>query len=117
MITLISIILFISISIFLLFFKRKLIFKIKYKNVFYKSNLKNNFSYQKNLNIYSNTEKYYLKKQMLKLFKGSKKDKLDALNIARNLSDKSTLSILRIGLKDTDPDVIKLSAKLIEKFK
>tara|TARA_Y100000589_G_C26949275_1_gene545778 strand:+ start:274 stop:438 length:165 start_codon:yes stop_codon:yes gene_type:complete len=54
---------------------------------------------------------------MLLLFKGSKEEKLEALNIAKRLSDKSTLNILRIGLKDMDSDIVKLSAKLIENFK
>ena len=45
------------------------------------------------------------------------KDKLKALNIAEELADKSTLSILRKGLRDMSPDVVKISALLIRKFK
>ena len=51
------------------------------------------------------------------LFKGSKADKLKALKIAKDLSDKSTLSILRMGLKDMDSDIVEISADLIDKFK
>ena len=54
---------------------------------------------------------------MLKLFKGQKEDKLEALNIAANLADRSTLHILRLGLKDMEPDIVKRSAFLIRKFK
>ena len=130
MFTLISIILIIAIIFFLLIYKRKLILKIKYRNINSKNNhkiksnnsIKNSYFsnqniYQKENTIYSNIEKYYLKKEMHFLFKGNKEDKLKALNIARKLSDKSTLNILRIGLKDMDSDIVKLSAELIENFK
>ena len=130
MITVISTMLIISIILFILFFKRKYIYKIRSiffylnknnikttKNEFLKENINNQIRYQKDANIYSNLEKYYFKKKMLKLFKGSKAEKLEALNIAKKLSDKSTLNILKIGLKDMDSDIVKLSAKLIEKFK
>ena len=130
MLTVISTTFIISIILFILFFKRKYIYKIRSiffylnknnikttKNESLKENINNQIRYQKDANIYSNLEKYYLKKKMLKLFKGSKAEKLEALNIAKKLSDKSTLNILKIGLKDMDSDIIKLSAKLIEKFK
>ena len=130
MLTVISTTFIISIILFILFFKRKYIYKIRSiffylnknnikttKNEFLKENINNQIRYQKDANIYSNLEKYYLKKKMLKLFKGSKAEKLEALNIAKKLSDKSTLNILKIGLKDMDSDIVKLSAKLIEKFK
>ena len=130
MLTVISTMLIISIILFILFFKRKYIYKIRSiffylnknnikttKNEFLKENINNQIRYQKDANIYSNLEKYYFKKKMLKLFKGSKAEKLEALNIAKKLSDKSTLNILKIGLKDMDSDIVKLSAKLIEKFK
>ena len=129
MFNLISISLILSIVLFFLFFKRNLIirvilkhFKLKNKtnirkNNFLNSNTNNQFRYQKSTNIYSNLEKYYLKKQMVKLFKGSKAEKLEALNIAKRLSDKSTLNILRIGLKDMDSEIVKISAELISKFK
>ena len=130
MLTVISTLLIISIILFILFFKRKYIYKIRSiffylnknnikttKNEFLKENINNQIRYQKDANIYSNLEKYYFKKKMLKLFKGSKAEKLEALNIAKKLSDKSTLNILKIGLKNMDSDIVKLSAKLIEKFK
>ena len=54
---------------------------------------------------------------MFTLFKGNKKDKIRSLQIAAELSDKSTLKLLKIGLKDMDSDIVKISAKLISKFK
>ena len=54
---------------------------------------------------------------MFSLFKGNTKDKLKALKIAEELADKSTLPILRKGLRDMSPEVVKLSALLIRKFK
>tara|TARA_Y100001970_G_scaffold292836_1_gene436072 strand:- start:1043 stop:1435 length:393 start_codon:yes stop_codon:yes gene_type:complete len=130
MFTLISIILIIGIIFFLLIYKRKFIRKIKNRNIdlkinnkiqrnnsFDNSNLYNQTIYQKESTLYSNIEKYYLKKEMYCLFKGNKEDKLKALKIARKLSDKSTLNILRIGLKDMDSDIVKLSAELIENFR
>ena len=54
---------------------------------------------------------------MLTLFQGNTEDKLKALKIAEELADKSTLPILRKGLKDISPDVIEISAFLIRKFK
>ena len=53
----------------------------------------------------------------MKFFEGNTEDKLKALNIAKELADKSTLPILRRGLKDMDPEIIKLSAHLIKQFK
>ncbi len=54
---------------------------------------------------------------MNNLFNGSAEDKLKALNLARELADKSTLPILRRGLKDVDPEIVEVSASLIGKFK
>ena len=42
---------------------------------------------------------------------------IKALKIAEFLSDKSIVPILKIGLKDMDSDIVKVSAKLIQKFK
>ena len=130
MLTLISIVLILIILLFFFIYRRRSVFNIRSidlysnnriinnkKNQFYKSYDVNQTFYKNDINIYSNLEKYYLKKQMYLLFKGSKEDKLKALNIANKLSDKSTLNILKIGLKDMDSDIVKLSAKLIEKFK
>ena len=54
---------------------------------------------------------------MFNLFKGNKDNKLKALKITKELADKSTLSILRKGLRDISPEVTKISAFLIRKFK
>ena len=54
---------------------------------------------------------------MLNLFRGNTEDKLKALTIAEELADKSTLPILRKGLRDISPEVIKISALLKRKFK
>ena len=69
------------------------------------------------IKIYSLNERRFLKRKMETLFKGSKEDKLKALEIAKDLSDKSTLHILRIGLKDMDSDIVEISAGLINNFK
>jgi len=44
-------------------------------------------------------------------------DKLKALKIAAELANKSTLPILRKGLRDFSHEVIAISAFLIRKFK
>ena len=54
---------------------------------------------------------------MFSLFQGSTENKLKALKIAGELADKSTLPILRIGLRDSSPEVVEISAFLIGKFK
>ena len=51
------------------------------------------------------------------LFFKVKEDKLKALKIAEELADKSTLPILRKGLRDISPEVVEISALLIRKFK
>ena len=131
MLKLISLILIICIIIFLIFYKKECIFKkLKTKKNLsrpsikdngssqlkeYKLNLNN--SYLNNMNYFSNRKKSILRKEMLDLFKGSKEEKIKALKIAEFLSDKSILPILKIGLKDMDSDIVKVSAKLIQKFK
>ena len=45
---------------------------------------------------------------MNNLFNGSAEDKLKALNLAEELADKSTLPILRRGLKDINPETGKV---------
>ena len=80
---------------------------VKYSNFYYENNLKN----------YSEFSKRTLRLRMFKLFKGSPEDKLKSLRIAQELADKSTLPILRCGLKDMDPKIVELSASLIRKFK
>ena len=54
---------------------------------------------------------------MFSLFKGNTENKWKTLKIADELADKSTLSILRKGLKDNSPEVVVISALLIRKFK
>ena len=70
-----------------------------------------------NINNFSNSKKSILRKKMLELFQGSKEEKIKALKIAEFLSDKSTLPLLKLGLKDMDSDIVKVSANLIQKFK
>ena len=85
---------------------------------------KNNFLSNKKYFSYKHEEKkfsvFYKNSQrnkMFILFQGDTEDKLKALKIAEELADKSTLPILRKGLRDISPEVIKKSAFLIIKFK
>ena len=55
--------------------------------------------------------------KMFSLFRGNTENKLKALKIAEELADKSTLPILRIGLRDISPEVVEISALLIRNFK
>ena len=105
---------------------RKLINKGKLHSVKLKKNRKNNnkflsnkksFLYNHEAKKYSLFYKNSLRNKMFSLFQGNTEDKLKALKIAEELSDKSTLSILRQGLRDMSPEVVKLSALLIRKFK
>ena len=130
MFTLLSIILILSILIFLLRYKATLLIKLfnKKKLEIYNNDfeaqpkispitLKKKFLITKDIKLYSHNERLFLKRKMETLFKGSKEDKLKALEIAKDLSDKSTLHILRIGLKDMDSDIVEISASLINNFK
>ena len=125
-----AILLIIFIGILLLVFKKrsfeKLINKGKFNSIKLKKYRKNNNNFVSNKkSVFYNHEakKYSLfyknsqRNKMFSLFKGNTKDKLKALKIAEELSDKSTLSILRQGLRDMSPEVVKLSALLIRKFK
>ena len=125
-----AIVLIIFIGILLLVLKkrsfRKFINKGKLHSDKLKKNRNNNNKFLSNKKSFlSNHEakKYSLfyknsqRNKMFSLFKGNTKDKLKALKIAEELSDKSTLSILRQGLRDMSPEVVKLSALLIRKFK
>ena len=80
-------------------------------------NNKKNFSYkheEKKISVfYKNSQR----NKMFTLFQGNTEDKLKALKIAEELADKSTLPILRKGLRDVSPEVIEISAFLIRKFK
>ena len=90
--------------------------EIHTKNNIIASAAKNNH-YQNSFNKYSEFYKRKLRGKMNKLFKGSAEDKLKALNLAEELADKSTLPIIRSGLKDMNPAIVDLSASLIKKFK
>ena len=126
MINFFAILLIIFIGILLLVFKKRSFKKLINKNNLYsiKLNKNNKFSSNKNSFLYKHEEKKYSvfyknsqRNKMFSLFQGHKEDKLKALKIAEELSDKSTLSILRKGLRDMSPEVVKLSALLIRKFK
>ena len=125
-----AIVLIIFIGILLLVLKkrsfRKLINKGKLHSVKLKKNRKNNnkflsnkksFLYNLEAKKYSLFYKNSQRNKMFSLFQGNTEDKLKALKIAEELSDKSTLSILRKGLRDMSPEVVEISALLIRKFK
>ena len=85
---------------------------------------KNKFLSNKKSTLYNHEEKKYSvfyknsqRNEMFCLFQGNTEDKLKALKIAEELADKSTLPILRKGLRDISPEVIEISALLIRKFK
>ena len=65
----------------------------------------------------SNFFKNSQKNKIFSLFQSNKEDKLKASKIAGELADKSTLPILRKGLRDVSPEVVEISALLIRKFK
>ena len=125
-----AIVLIIFIGILLLVFKKrsfkKLINHSNLNSIKLKKNKTNNnkFLSKKNSYLYNHEEKKYSvfyknsqRNKMVSLFQGNKEEKLKALKIAEELSDKSILSILRQGLRDMSPEVVKLSALLIRKFK
>ena len=118
------------IGILLLFFKKrsfeKLINKGKFNSLKLKKHRKNNNQFVSNKKsvLYNleeeNNSLFYKNSQRNKnfsLFQGNTEDKLKALKIAEELADKSTLSILRKGLRDLSPEVVEISALLIRKFK
>ena len=126
MINFFAIILIIFIGILLLVLKKRSFKKFINKSNLYSIKLKKNnkFSSNKNSFLYNHQEKKYSvfyknsqRKKMFSLFKGNREDKLKALKIAEELADKSTLSILRKGLRDMSPEVVEISALLITKFK
>ena len=130
MINFFAILLIIFIGILLLVLKkrsfRKFINKGKLHSDKLKKNIKNNNKFLSNKKsfLYNHeTKKYSLfyknsqRNKMFSLFKGNTEDKLKALKIAEELADKSTLPILRKGLRDISPEVVEISALLIRKFK
>ena len=121
-----AIVLIIFIGILLIFLKKRSIKKLINKGNIYSAKFKkiNKFSSNKNSFLYNHEEKkyslFYKKSQrnkMFSLFQGNTEDKLKALKIAEELADKSTLPILRKGLRDVSPEVVEIAALLIRKFK
>ena len=125
-----AIVLIIFIELLLLVLKKrsfeKLINKSKLHSIKLKKHRKNNNQFLSNKKsfLYNHEEKKYSvfyknsqRNKMFSLFQGNTEYKLKALKIAEELADKSTLSILRKGLKDMSPEVVEISALLIRKFK
>jgi len=125
-----AIVLIIFIGILLLVFKKRSIRKIINQGNLYSvklnKNRKNNNKFMSNKNsfLYNHEEKKYSvfyknsqRNKMISLFQGNTENKLKALKIAEELADKSTLPILRKGLRDISPEVVEISALLIRKFK
>ena len=118
-----AIVLIIFIGIFFLIFKKrrfkKFINTSKLHSVKLKKNRKKNnkflsnkksFLYNHEAKKYSLFYKNSQRNKMFSLFQGNTEDKLKALIIAEELSDKSTLPILRKGLRDISPEVVEISA-------
>ena len=126
MINFFAIVLIIFIGILLLVFKKRSFKKLINKSNLYsiKLNKNNKFSSKKNSFFYNHEEKKYSvfyknsqRSKMFSLFKGNTENKIKALKIAEELADKSTLPILRKGLRDISPEVVEISALLIRRFK
>jgi len=90
--------------------------KNRKKNNKFLSN-KNSFLYNHEETKYSVFYKSSQRNKMFSLFQVNTENKLKALKIAEELADKSTLPILRKGLRDISPNVVEISALLIRKFK
>ena len=125
-----AIVLIILIGILLLVLRKRSFKKLINKRNLYsgkfKKNRDNNHQFISNRNsfLYSHEEKKYSvfyknsqRNKMFSFFQGNTEDKLKALKIAEELADKSTLPILRKGLRDISPEVVEISALLIRKFK
>ena len=125
-----AILLIIFIGILLLVFKKrtfkKFINQSNLNSIKLKKNKKSNnkFLSKKNSYLYNHEEKKYSvfyknsqRNKMISLFQGDTENKLKALKIAEELADKSTLPILRKGLRDISPEVVEISALLIRQFK
>ena len=126
MINFFAIVLIIFIGILLLVLKKRSIKKLINKGNKCSTKFKKNnkFSSNKNSFLYNHEEKKYSvfyknsqRNKMFSLFQGNTENKLKALKIAEELADKSTLPILRKGLRDISPEVVEISALLIRKFK
>ena len=124
-----AIVLIIFIAILLIVLKKRSFKKYINKRNLYsvklnKNRKSNKFLSNQNSFLYKHEEKKYSlfyknsqRNKMLSLFQGNTEDKLKALKIAKELADKSTLPILRKGLRDISPEVVEISALLIRKFK
>ena len=123
-----AIVLIIFTGLSLLILNKRYFRKVINKSNLYSSKLKkdrkNKFSSNKNIFSYKHEEKKYSvfyknsqRNKMISLFQGDTENKLKALKIAEELADKSTLPILRKGLRDISPEVVEISALLIRKFK
>ena len=121
-----AIVLIIFIGILLLVLKKRSFKKLISNSNLYSIKLNKNYKFSSNENsfLYNHEEKkhsvFYKNSQrnkMFSLFQGNTENKLKALKIAEELADKSTLPILRQGLRDISPEVIEISALLIRKFK
>ena len=126
MINFFAIVLIIFIGILLLVFKKRSFEKFINKSNLYSMKLNKNYKFSSNKNsyLYNHEEKKYSvfyknsqRNKMFSLFQGNTEEKLKALNIVEELADKSTLPILRKGLRDIYPEVVEVSALLIRKFK
>ena len=124
MINFFAILVIIFIGILLLVFKKTSFKKsINKGNLFsIKLNKNKNFLSNKNSFLYDHEEKKYSvfykntqRNKMFNLFQGNTENKLKALKIAEELADKSTLPMLRKGLRDISPEVVEISALLIKK--
>ena len=130
MLKFLAILLIILIGVLLLVLKKRSFKQFINKRILYSVKLKkhrennNKFLSNKNSFLYNHEEKNYSvfyknsqRNKMFSLFQGNTEDKLKALKIAEELADKSTLPILRKGLRDISPEVVEISALLIRKFK
>ena len=108
------------------FKKKRSIKKLINKGNIYSAKFKkiNKFSSNKNSFLYNHEEKKYSifyknsqRNKMFSFFQSDKEDKLKVTKITAELSDKSTLPILRKGLRDISPEVAEFSSLLIRKFK
>ena len=125
MINFFAILLIIFVGILLLVLKKRSFKKLINNRNIHSIKLKkhNKFSSNKNSFLYNHEEKKYSvfyknsqRNKMISLFLGNTENKLEALKIAEELADKSTLPILRKGLRDISPEVVEISALLIRKF-
>ena len=126
MINFVAIVLVIFIGILLLVLKKRSFKKFINKRDLYPTKLNKNNKFSSNKRSFSynhETKKYSLfyknsqRNKMISLFQGDTENKLKALKIAEELADKSTLPILRKGLRDISPEVVEISALLIRQFK